>query len=484
MEDLHLLHDLLAWIHQLGKCPDHDAMIVADAGTPASHILGVKSLAEGIFRSARIVTNAEPVKGWIAGANSLFLTAAEEASKGDQPWLFLEPDSVPLCPGWLDTLEIHYRVKGKPYMGACVPCDKPGLPPRHMPGVSIYHPGAYAQLSPIIQNAPALAFDMSIAATTVEFMAESELFQHLWGEFNNPPRFNQRGQPSSGVFTLGYLNPKAVLFHRNKDGSLIRLLRGRFGVTQSTFIQLGKLGDIISLLPGLHWLYRQSGLKPRLIVSNEFASVLDGVSYVESVPLKLHWWSGMHNAIAYAKTMFGGATVIQCYAHDFSNPGNNDYPCFMQSAHHRMGIHQELLTGLPLVFDRRNPERELRYVPFSDGKPFIAINTNGQSSPFPHSKLLYDSLHAIKDKLHVVNLNDLRMPRIYDMLGLLDHSSGSIHIDTATLHLAAGSSSPYIALTRGGWASSIPRGNCCLQMTYDQYSKRSQDVVGQIQQWL
>lgn len=484
-EDTARLLDLLIWLRQLGGCPQHDAVLVADAATPASSALQLFDTARTVFRAVQLITNPASVLGWPQGPNSLFLTAARHARESGTPWLFLEPDAVPLRTDWLDQLTEEYQATGARYLGQIVPCNEAGLPAQHFTGVGIYPPEAFDDLAPLITAQPNLPFDLATAAFLVPRATHSLSFQHLWGERDNPPRFAPQARPGTAVFSLDYLRPQALLFHRNKDGSLIKLLRQRLHIHDetSTFIQLGRAGDIILLMPAMKFLYETTGVRPRLIVAEENANILEGVSYVESMPLRLHWWFGMAEAIAYANKHFGGVTVIQCHADRWTHP-DNDKSTFMQATHRRTGVPSSLFHTLPMVFDRRSPKREQEAIPNTNGKPYIAINTSGFSSPFPYVVELMNSLHPLRSTIAIVDLAKVKLPRIYDLLGIFDHALGTIHIDTATLHLAQASPKPYIGFTRGGWASATPRGNCVLTMDYAQYPRKIADVVKTVTSWI
>src|SRR5690242_7277550 len=52
--------------------------------------------------------------------------------------------------------------------------------------------------------------------------------------------------------------------------------------TMKAWIQLGRSGDIMSILP-LLWKDAQDGKRWSLMVASEYASVLDGVSYVDPI---------------------------------------------------------------------------------------------------------------------------------------------------------------------------------------------------------
>ena len=486
-EDVPRLQNLLEWIRQLGGCEDHDAVIVADAGTPAGQIFRLQQEAQTSFKCVQIATTEKSVKGWPQGPNELFLRALEFAQDHGSHWLFLEPDSVPLCPGWLDKIDIHYRAKGAICLGQVVPCDKPGLPPRHFTGVGVYPANAIDLVESPIRSRPDTAFDISTAQALVPLATHSELFQHLWGEYNNPPTFAEKAIPGTATFDLSYLRKSAVLYHRTKDGKLIELLRRRSGLVKypdltRPFIQLGRYGDIILLLPALKYLADATGVAPKLIVSKDYGSVLDGVSYVEKISLPVHWYMGMPQARDYANNHYGGGTVLQCHGRNWGiNLGA--WPNFMTSMWDRTGVPLSLFHYLPLVFDCRNPEREKAAIPKLK-KPYILVNTVGVSSPFHHGPKIFSALKHLSNQVAVVDMNRMRCHRIYDLLGPMDKALGLLTTDTATLHLAHGCSRPYIAFTVDGWCSSIPRGNCQLEVKYSKFMGSLANIVKAVESWL
>lgn len=487
-DDVANLLNLLAWIHQLGGCKDHTAVLVADAATPIDGVWKISDQAKRIFGSYKVISTDKSINGWPEGPNDLFLTAARFAKQRNMHWLFLEPDAVPLKAGWLDRLDIQYRVTGARYLGRLVPCTQRGLPPVHFTGVGIYPADAIDDVESIIMANPKVAFDISTAAVLVPQAKDCNLFQHLWGETGNPPTFAPKGVPGTGTFGLDYLRKDAVLFHRTKDGKLISLLRQKAGLSSDLvprypFIQLGRFGDIILLLPAMKHIADVTNVKPSMIVAAEYASVLEGVSYVEPIPLNVHWYMGMPEARRYAKTHFGGGTVLQCYAHEWGID-LKQWPSFMISMLDRTGVPLELFNDLPLVFDRRNPEREAAAVPRTNGKPFILVNTVGVSSPFPHGQKIFQSLSHLRGKVTLVDMGRIRCHRIYDVLGIMDRALGTITTDTATLHLAHGSARPYIALTVDGWCTSTPRGNCRLEVKYSRFLTSLSAIVEEVERWL
>jgi hypothetical protein len=388
----------------------------------------------------------------------------------------------------LDRLDIQYRGSGARYLGQLVPCQKPSLPAHHFTGVGIYPANAIEAVEASIIAKPYLAFDLSTAEVLAPIATHCDLFQHLWGEIDNPPTFAAHGIPGTSTLGLSYLRKDAVLFHRTKDGKLIQLLRQELGIneglmTRGPFIQLGRFGDIILLLPALKYIADTTGARPKLICSTDYLSVLDGVSYVEPIALQLNWHDGLGVAQKYAHDHFGGGTVLQCYGVGWQlNFGATE--SYMVSMTSRTGVPLSMFHELPLVFDRRSPERERQYIPDTNGHPYVLVSTAGISSPFAHGQALISALQRLKDKVTVIDISGIRCERIYDLLGPMDNALGTVTIDTATLHLAHGSRRPYVGITVDGWCSSIPRGRCALEVKYSRFHDQLPRIVQTVESWL
>ncbi|OLE10683.1 MAG: hypothetical protein AUG89_11510 [Acidobacteria bacterium 13_1_20CM_4_56_7] len=111
----------------------------------------------------------------------------------------------------------------------------------------------------------------------------------------------------------------------------------------------------------------------------------------------------------------------------------------------------------------------------------ILVNFRGKSSPFGFDAEVLEQIP--KDQFHIVDLSNVKASRIYDLLGLYDVAAGVITCDTATLHLAAASRTPYVAFTHDEWRRSVPRGNCQLQMPYSQVPSRANDIGQVVRTW-
>lgn len=112
--DALLASNLLLWLKEINGYAGCEFYFVVDPDTDSGLVFCAKKLAnpKGMFFLDK------PVKGWIEGSNALWLKAAEEAQKIGEPWMFLEPDAVPIRASWMIEIESEYKRIGKLYMGA------------------------------------------------------------------------------------------------------------------------------------------------------------------------------------------------------------------------------------------------------------------------------------------------------------------------------------------------------------------------------
>lgn len=226
------------------------------------------------------------------------------------------------------------------------------------------------------------------------------------------------------------------------------------------FIQLGRFGDELILLPCWQRIWQDTGEKPVVVVCSDFADVFRGVTYVQPDVIKGHWYASLPTATLMARLKYGenSYVITQCHGHGWSTD---------QTAHETFGHAMRARAGFPgpyqswpILFDRRNPAREAalrdRHL-YGKGKPVILYNFMGLSSPFRGGQEVLQRLRKFENKFHFVNLGQVKAVRLYDLLGLYDVAQGLISIDTSTLHLAAASSVPLLAYCRGGWSSAIPK---------------------------
>lgn len=227
-----------------------------------------------------------------------------------------------------------------------------------------------------------------------------------------------------------------------------------------TYICLGRCGDLLSLLPLLKRDFDQ-GAMSRVVVLDEFASVLSGVGYVEPIIFKGHIFE-IQKSCDFARGL-GGEVVCAMVNGPAEEVRLNTYQPAGQPGALTTSWQKEVwrVTGnlklwddlLPLIFDKRSPEREAALLARDEfkqrgkPKPVILLALGGDSSPFPYVPLLRELVYTrFRQQYHIVELP--RAERIYDLLGVYEKAALLISTDSAPLHLAwACRKLPVIALT-------------------------------------
>jgi hypothetical protein len=206
------------------------------------------------------------------------------------------------------------------------------------------------------------------------------------------------------------------------------------------FVQLGRLGDILNVLPLAKYHYDQTGRKPLFMAAVEFASVLEGISYID--PLLYYGpWETIHLAVFEARKLT--EDIVICQIHGYGLQNNRETTSFARESWRQAGA--EIPWGsVPLVFDRRDKEREQLLIQSvmsefgKDPRPLVLFAGKGNSSPFPWE---VETLEKVRKELsgthNVVDLGNVKAERFYDLLGLYEMASCLICIDSAHQHLAA-----------------------------------------------
>lgn len=492
--DIEATIKLLEWMGELGGCKQHDLVIVADADTPYSKVSIAVANSRDVFRSTEVITNERSVLGWVEGPKSLVRRMIQYGAERKCAWLLMDSDAIPIIPGWLDKISDEYfsYSNRKPYMGHVFSCNQPGLPSLLMSPIAVYPPHA-DELIPLIDAGH--HWDVSITPKVLPDCNNTQLIQHLFGEIGNPPTFARQAVGGTNVFDLNYLHQNAVIFHRNKDFTLINLLRERMGRPSEepakdqgqAFFQMGRYGDLILLLPAYKYWADMTGHPSIVFTSQEFGTVLDGASYVKAIKMPHNWHLQAGEALRIATQQYPDVIRTQLHGVGLVPATPDTLPSYSLSMWERTGL-LDKYQQLPLVFDRRSPEREIELIKKwkRTEKPLLLVNFDGATSPYRGQfEMIAKLMQHCNDRFEVVNTNEARGFRIYDLLGLMDVAAGLITIDTATLHLAAAAKCPYIALVRSdGQAGSVPKGNVALRLGYDEALSRFHEIAYIIDSWI
>ncbi len=233
---------------------------------------------------------------------------------------------------------------------------------------------------------------------------------------------------------------------------------------------LGKLGDVISILPCLQQEFKETGIKPTLIVAKEYAALPLALPWLSVEVLELSF-ELIEEAIKWGKRT--GTIDFIPQMSGINHKPVRKHPSFQFDQWSRMGrLHQwrELTLELP---------RKLNSSPFR-GDDCILFADHSQSSPFPHAEDLFQSLQKAFPRHHVQRLSTLRLPTLLHFLHLMDAASLIVTIDTSFLHLSRAVKTPVIALVTdqpSTWHGSGYHPRFALHVRYADYELRKSELL-------
>jgi hypothetical protein len=209
---------LLEWIFKLdGQSTRHRCLAVGSKGISDDLAFTVEDAARKAYAISKMVrTTVHDERGWPQSCNTLFTcTATYIHDTLKCPFWWNEPDCVPLKTGWLDALEEEYIKSKKPFMGSVVtkPCT-------HLTGCAIYPFDIGFYNNKLLGTQNPIAWDCISPELTLQHTHHTNLFQHCW---DDPKTGKVATFPT--VESLAMVRSDAVVFHRNKDLTLIDRLR-------------------------------------------------------------------------------------------------------------------------------------------------------------------------------------------------------------------------------------------------------------------
>jgi len=273
------------------------------------------------------------------------------------------------------------------------------------------------------------------------------------------------------------------------------------------YVQLGRVGDLLIILPGLLHHFRSTGVKPVLMTCSQFAGTLKRVSYVETFPVDgIPWNTGARSAWKAAADLYDEVIVPKWWDARLDPPppranepsieldwqgrriilSQDEWNSYQYSQWKACGWGRQELLDWPLMFDQRDAHAEAWFAThyLHPKKPNVLYNFSGVSNPMGFEPEVIRALLPLRDKVNLVDLSRIQLDYFTDLLGLYDRSLCVISGDTATLHLAAASRVPLIALLADGWAGSIVKGNEVLRLRYSQIRNNVSTIAGAVQKLL
>jgi hypothetical protein len=207
--DLSLMKRWAKHVASIGLYLKHKLILVPIRNVETEEVLSYLS---PVFGEVIIERATHAQTGWPISCNMAFEAVAWLCStKLKQPFLWMEPDAVPIQPQWIDSIELAYSQCGKPFMGDYV--EIAGIMPNgvnHMSGIAVYDWDLHRK-APSIFNNERTAWDIASANNVVPQMARTKLIQHDWV----PTKEWRRA-----IVTKDCVNSLAVIYHPDKLGVL------------------------------------------------------------------------------------------------------------------------------------------------------------------------------------------------------------------------------------------------------------------------
>jgi hypothetical protein len=245
----------------------------------------------------------------------------------------------------------------------------------------------------------------------------------------------------------------------------------------STFLTLGKHGDVVSILPILHHEFETTGNKPTLVVSEPYSAIPKELDYINTV-IYPGAWNDLPGAIAFCKQRFSQFCTPQMYGTTFQP--RRSTPSFQLDQWARCGA-LDLWGKLPLVVPKKRLLSGVNWALYGVGeKPYILFADESQSAPFPHANDLASALAETFPSHQIVRLSTIRVPSLLNLIPLYDSAELIISVDTLHLHLSAATDAPLIALIRdtpGRWHGSAYHPRMALHIRYGSYHLRKAELL-------
>jgi hypothetical protein len=237
------------------------------------------------------------------------------------------------------------------------------------------------------------------------------------------------------------------------------------------FVQLGRYGDILNILPALHSHHVVTGEKPGLVVSREFAGIFSGITYATPHLYPGHF-THPEAAAAWIRQHLRQATVLNTQVYSAVGYIQPKGSSFLIDSWSRAR------SGVPwgrfkLVLDGVDMKKAARLCPDTE-KPLILVAGGGYSAPFDVSGLI-SQLQQRLPGFSLVDMSTIRAENFVDLVGPMSKAHAIVSSDTGTLHLANAVDVPVFALQAekpNTWCSSAWRPNWSGSLRYSEVSSK------------
>ena len=246
--------------------------------------------------------------------------------------------------------------------------------------------------------------------------------------------------------------------------------RAASGLSHSLcIVQTGHWGDIWNILPIVRHLAEMDGEAPFLSIPPEFASLFDVISYARRVDFDCDM-ADANAATQAAQQQF--ERVLRCQVADIYDAAQHKCQSYNQEAWRLCGFLDHFMDeSWPLVFDRATTPK----LDPAEARPIVVNLTTCRTALFNGGYGVLDAVQAAFPGM-VADIGHIWKPQPWNLLPLYDAAKVVVSIDTGTLHLAAASKTPLIALVADGsfwrngheWRSAIPRYRCPFRFRYSE----------------
>lgn len=218
---------LLSYIFELnGRMPRKNLLLVSAQDAHAELTAKLKISAEIAFENVEVLKVNWPTipsnAKWPNVNHAFRETAAFMNHANKWPWLFIEPDCVPLKSDWLEQIEDAYDATPKRYMGSILAPKGKDAPERCLDRVAVYPVTAFMQMATLFDAQE--PFQFLAGANIVPRSQKSRLFQWL--------RYTATTERSK-------VNPEAVILHGDKEGILLQSMREELKKAPTKIFDLG-----------------------------------------------------------------------------------------------------------------------------------------------------------------------------------------------------------------------------------------------------
>lgn len=244
-------------------------------------------------------------------------------------------------------------------------------------------------------------------------------------------------------------------------------------------IMLGKIGDILSILPFLKWKSDKDGKPINLVVSKQYADIVSNLDYVEADIIDCHW-QDLEWAMKYSKRKYDSVLIPQTYGKTVAITHRT--PSFQYDQWQRAGAMSQW-DNIPLIVPKAKDSAALveRHL---GTRPSILFADSGESSQFEFSNQLFEALRKeFGDTHQIVRLSTIRLERFTDFVALYDAADVLVVTETAHLHLSKATDTPTFALITDipqRWHGSAWSEKFGMAIRYSQYELREMEFLAAI----